>query len=150
MTATGLDVFDSTVQKTKTWLNDLMQITGWTDRRTAYRALRATLHALRDRLVVDEVAQLSAQLPMLIRGLYFEGWDPSSRALKERHLEQFLARIEQELRGDEDLQPEQVARAVFEVMQRRVTQGEIEDVRHILPSKIRALWPVPEHAHPWR
>ena len=150
MTATGLDVFDSTVQKTNTWLNDLMQVTGWVDRRTAYRALRATLHALRDRLIVDEVAQLSAQLPMLIRGLYFEGWDPSSRPLKERHLEQFLARIEQELRGDEDLQPEQVARAVFEVMQRRVTQGEIEDVRHILPSKIRALWPVPEHAHPWR
>ena len=150
MTATGLDVFDSTVQKTNTWLNDLMQVTGWVDRRTAYRALRATLHALRDRLIVDEVAQLSAQLPMLIRGLYFEGWDPSSRALKERHLEQFLARIEQELRGDEDLQPEQVARAVFELMQRRVTQGEIEDVRYILPSKIRALWPVPEHAHPGR
>ena len=72
MTATGLDVFDSTVQKTNTWLNDLMQVGGWVDRRTAFRALRATLHALRDRLIVDEVAQLSAQLPMLIRGLYFE------------------------------------------------------------------------------
>src|SRR5205823_6148367 len=132
----GLDVFDTTVQKTNVWLNELMQITGWGDRHTAYRALRATLHALRDRLTVDEVAQLSAQLPMLIRGLYYEGWDPSIWPLKERHFEQFLARIEQELRGDEDLDPEQVARSVFDVMQRRVTEGEIEDVRHVLPTKI--------------
>jgi uncharacterized protein (DUF2267 family) len=87
---------------------------------------------------------------MLIRGFYFEGWDPNTHALKERHLEPFLARIEQELEGDaefqQELEPEQVARAVFEVMQRRVTEGEIEDVRNMLPSRIRVLWPVPESA----
>jgi uncharacterized protein (DUF2267 family) len=147
MSATGLDVFDSTVQKTNSWLKELMQVAGWEDKRTAYRALRATLHALRDRLTVDELAQLAAQLPMLIRGLYYEGWDPKIRPLKERHLEQFLARIDLELRGDEELDPAQVARAVFEVMQRRVTEGEIEDVRHMLPAKIRELWPLPDHAH---
>src|SRR5207249_4578104 len=84
MTATGLDVFDATIQKTNSWLDDVMQVGGWPDRHTAYRALRATLHALRDRLIIDEVAQLGAQLPMLIRGLYYEGWDPSNKALKER------------------------------------------------------------------
>jgi uncharacterized protein (DUF2267 family) len=147
MSATGLDVFDTTIQKTNTWLKELMQLGGWENRQTAYRALRATLHALRDRLTVDETAQLSAQLPMLVRGLYFEGWDPRIRTLKERHLEQFLERIEQELRGDEQLDPVEVARTVFTVMQQRVTEGEIEDVRHMLPSKIRELWPVPEQAH---
>jgi uncharacterized protein (DUF2267 family) len=146
MSATGLDVFDTTIHKTNTWLKELMQIGGWESRRTAYKALRATLHALRDRLTVDENAQLSAQLPMLIRGLYFEGWDPSVRTLKERHLEHFLERIEQELRGDEQLDPVEVARAVFMVMQERVTEGEIEDVRYVLPSKIRELWPVAEQA----
>jgi uncharacterized protein (DUF2267 family) len=84
---------------------------------------------------------------MLIRGLYFEAWDPSVRPLKERHLEQFLARLERDLRGDERVDPEQVARAVFEVMQRRVTEGEMEDVRQMLPSRIRELWPVHEGAH---
>jgi hypothetical protein len=79
MSATGLEVFDTTLHKTNIWLNDLMQIGGWQDRQVAYRALRATLHALRDRLTIDEVAQLSAQLPMLIRGFYYENWDPSSR-----------------------------------------------------------------------
>ena len=58
MSATGLDVFDTTVQKTNIWLNDLMKVLGWQDRHKAYLALRATLHALRDRLTVDEVAHL--------------------------------------------------------------------------------------------
>jgi len=68
MSTTGLEVFDRTVQKTNSWLHDLMQVLQWADKHKAYLALRATLHALRDRLTVDEVAQLGAQLPMLIRG----------------------------------------------------------------------------------
>jgi uncharacterized protein (DUF2267 family) len=58
MSATGLDVFDTTLQKTNSWLQDLMQALNWTDRHMAYSALRATLHALRDHLTVEEVAQL--------------------------------------------------------------------------------------------
>ncbi len=73
---TGLEVFDSTVQKTNIWLNDILEELHWEDRNKAYMALRTTLHALRDRLTLEEVAQFSAQLPMLIRGIYYEGWDP--------------------------------------------------------------------------
>src|SRR3954471_9040398 len=121
MSATGLDVFDTTLHKTNHWLNDAMQVLSWQDRRKAYQALRATLHALRDRLTVEEVAQLGAQLPMLIRGFYYEGWDPSGKPLRERHREQFLAHIAQELRGDDFLDPESVARGVFKVLENRVT-----------------------------
>src|SRR5882762_1591385 len=69
MSATGLEVFDKTVQTTNAWLKEIMEATGL-DRRRAYRVLAAVLHALRDRLTVDEVAQLGAQLPILVRGLY--------------------------------------------------------------------------------
>ena len=74
---TGLDVFDTTVQKTNVWLKDIMQELGWEDRHKAYMGLRTTLHALRDRLTPEEAAQFGAQLPMLIRGLYYEGWTPT-------------------------------------------------------------------------
>jgi uncharacterized protein (DUF2267 family) len=67
-TATRLDVFDATVHKTNEWLNDVMDALSSRDQHQAYAAMRATLHALRDRLTVEEVAQLGAQLPMLIRG----------------------------------------------------------------------------------
>jgi uncharacterized protein (DUF2267 family) len=92
---------------------------------------------------VDDVAQLGAQLPMLIRGFYYEGWDPTHVPGRERHKEQFLTRIEHELRGDDNQDAEAVAGAVFAVLERRVTEGEIEDVKHILPEPIRQLWPEP-------
>jgi uncharacterized protein (DUF2267 family) len=141
MSVTGLDVFDTTLHKTNNWLNELMQLLGWQDKHKAYLALRATLHALRDRLTVEEVAQLGAQLPMLIRGFYYEGWDPTGKPLKDRHKEEFLARTEEQFRGDNLIDPEQVARAVFTVLADRVTEGEIEDVKHILPAEIQDLWP---------
>ncbi len=68
--------------------------------------LRATLH---DRLPVEETAQLAAQLPMLIRGLYFEGWDPTGKPVKERHREDFLGRMQREMERY-DIDPERAAR----------------------------------------
>jgi uncharacterized protein (DUF2267 family) len=141
MSATGLDVFDRTLHKTNAWLADIMQVLGSPDRHPAYLALRTTLHALRDRLPVEEVADLGAQLPMLVRGFYYEGWDPTAKPVKLRHKEDFLAGIEQEMRGDETLDPERAARAVFAVLAARVAEGEIEDVRHVLPAEVRHLWP---------
>jgi uncharacterized protein (DUF2267 family) len=141
MSQTGLEVFDTTLHKTNSWLKDLAQALGQADRHRADLALRATLYALRDRLTVEEVAQLGAQLPMLIRGFYYEGWDPTGTPVRARHIEQFLARIEQKLRGDERVDAERLAHAVFAVLEQRVSAGEIEDVMHVLPAEIRDLWP---------
>ena len=140
MSATGLDVFDSTLHKTNSWLKELMRELGWEDRHEAYLALRATLHTLRDRLTVEEVAQLGAQFPMLIRGLYYEGWDPTGKPLR-LNKEQFLMRVGQQFRGDDRVDPEPVVRAVFRVLADRVTEGEIEDVKHLMRTELRVLWP---------
>ena len=148
MSVTGLEVFDATVHKTNTWLKRLMAIGGWQDRHLAYLGLRATLHALRDRLTVDEAAELAAQLPMLVRGFYYEGWDPSGKPARDRHQEEFLARIWRELPPKAPMEPEAAARAVFRLLSERIADGEIDEVRHILPAEIRELWPaapVAEH-----
>ena len=141
MSATGLSVFDTTVQKTNLWLKDLMQELGWEQKQKAYDALRAVLHALRDRLTIPEVAQLGAQFPMLLRGIYYEGWDPSYKPLRVRHKEDFLTRIQQAFRADDLIDPEEIARAVFKVMESRVSEGEIQDVESTLPAELRELWP---------
>lgn len=85
-----IPVFDTTLEKTNIWLRDVMAELGSKDRHEAYLALRGVLHALRDRLQVEEAVQLGAQLPVLIRGFYYDGWRPSATPKKERHLGQFL------------------------------------------------------------
>jgi uncharacterized protein (DUF2267 family) len=140
MIATGLDVFDATLHKTYDWLADLNRLLKSDNRQMAYRALRATLHALRDRLTVEEVAQFGAQLPMLVRGFYYEGWDPTDKPLKLRHIEAFLAYIGSEV-YPEDIDPELAARAVFALLTERISNGEVEDVKHLLPKELRSLWP---------
>lgn len=142
MSTAGLEVFDTTLQKTHSWLNEVMAELGWEDNRHwAYLALRTVLHTLRDHLTVEEAVHLGAQLPLLIRGFYYEGWTLTGKPVKERHKEEFLAHIKQAFRNDERINPEQVARGVLRVLSRRVTAGEIADVKHLLPAALRELWP---------
>jgi uncharacterized protein (DUF2267 family) len=141
MSATGLEVFDTTLQKTHVWLNDLMRELDVREKQCAYLAMRAGLHALRDRLPLEEIAQLGAQLPMLVRGFYYEGWDPTLVPARMRQREEFLGRIALEFNADEKLSPAAIARAVFAVLSAHITPGELEDVKQALPSEIRGLWP---------
>jgi uncharacterized protein (DUF2267 family) len=143
MSATGLEVFDRTIQLTNIWLDDILRETGWTDRQKAFHALRAVLHTLRDRLPVNDAAHLSAQLPMLIRGLFFEGWHPSKTPVKERSRDEFLMHITDSFLFTVDADSRQIATAVLKVLARHVSAGEGEKICHVLPEGVRELWPEP-------
>jgi len=140
MRATGITAFDSTIHTTNIWLNDLMSWLGWPDKQQAYHALRVVLHTLRDRLPVEQAAALGAQLPMLVRGFYYEGWHPHGKPVKERTKEAFLGHIAAAFQNDPDVKAEDVARAVFHVLAKHVTPGEVKHVTLSLPGEIRSLW----------
>jgi uncharacterized protein (DUF2267 family) len=139
MSSTGLDVFDKTLQTTNIWVDEITAETG-PDRQHAYHVLRAVLHALRDRLPIELSAHLSAQLPLLVRGIYYDSWHPQPDTSRERSQEAFLEHIGRGLEGIRPTNPEQAARAVFNVIGRHVTGGEARKVREALPTEIRALW----------
>jgi uncharacterized protein (DUF2267 family) len=133
--------FDSTLQTTFLWLNELNERMGWTDHRRAYHALSAVLHVLRDRLSVDEAAALGAQLPLLIRGIYYQGWHPAGKPLKARTLEAFLEPLRQTLSDELPQDRERIVRAVFQVVAKNVSPGEANSVKRVLPQEVRELWP---------
>ncbi len=141
MRPTHFETFGRTVQKTNEWLGELRKDLGWEDQHQAYSGLRAVLHALRDRLTVEEAVELGAQLPMLVRGFYYEGWRPAGKPLKQRHRDQFLAYVARQMtrRQEDDIEP--LVRAVFRLLDHRITAGEIEDIKSILPREVRSLWP---------
>ncbi|MFO7984820.1 MAG: DUF2267 domain-containing protein [Desulfatiglandaceae bacterium] len=143
MSMTGLDVFDKTIHITNEWLNDLMYEMNWTEKHKAYSAMRVCLHTLRDRLTVDEAVHLGAQLPLLIRGAYYEGWNPSTTPEKIRHKDEFLSLVQDAAKGS-DLQtedPETTTRAVFKLLFHRISEGEIQDIKQMFPDELRELWP---------
>jgi uncharacterized protein (DUF2267 family) len=139
--------FESALHTSNRWLDELMDELGWQDQHRAYKALRVVLHTLRDRLTVAEVVDLGAQLPMLIRGIYYEGWSPKVRMPRIRKKEEFLAPIGTTFGGDPALFPEQIAWAVFKILMAHVSAGEISDVKHVLSREIRSLWPEGEVKH---
>lgn len=140
MSATGLAVFDKTLHETNGWLKELMARLGINDREQAYSILRATLHAVRDRIGPENAVHLGAQLPILLRGVYYEGWHPAGCPTKERHKDEFLKHAHREMAGIVASDTELAVRAVFEVMWERIDQGEIAKLLRILPKELRELW----------
>ena len=140
MQTTRVDTLDRSVQKTNEWLESIRQQMGAVDRRDAYHALRAVLHALRDRLPLKEVVQLAAQLPLLVRGIYYEGWTAADAPYPARTRDEFLGSVYVHA-GGTNLDTAVAVRAVLKVLAERVSPGEIEDVLGSLPPAIRDLWP---------
>lgn len=137
-------LFTRVVQQSHEWLGAVADALGTSDHDRAWRALRAALHALRDRLPPDEAVQLGAQLPMVMRGLYYEGWRPHRTPLPVRDRDDFLAPIQAAFRDEPAAAAEHVARSVYRVLADRVSPGEIHDVRGALPEAVRELWPAAE------
>jgi len=134
-------VLDTSLQRTHEWLRDIGRELGFDNERAAYAALRATLHAVRDRLPVELVAHFGAEMPMLVRGLYYDGWHPSAAGLKAAHDEDFFDSVASELLGHDELEDvEAVVAAVLRVINRRIAAGQIARILESLPAKVRLMW----------
>jgi uncharacterized protein (DUF2267 family) len=141
MSNTGLEIFDTTIQETNHWLKLVMKELGTDDRHIAFAALRAGLHALRDRIGAVNAVHLGAQLPMLLRGAYYEGWRPAIEQSRERHVEAFLNHVRANLPQTSGIGAEAVARATFAALAACIDTGEVQKVLGVLPREMGQLWP---------
>ncbi len=142
MAATGLEVFDRTLQTTNIWLDEIGgAIDG--DRHLAWHTLGAVLTALRDRLPVELAAHLGAQLPLLIRGAYYEHFRPAIQPVPLRTADEFLDVVAENLAGARPVDVAEATQVVLAVLGRHVTPEQVDKVKHHLPQRIRALWPEP-------
>ncbi len=141
MSAVGLESIDHTVQLTHAWINDLDARLKWSNKPRSYRLLRTVLHALRDWLQVNEAVDLAAQLPTLLRGVYYEHWRPATVPTKDRSKATFLARVDAAFVTDPLADTEFAVISVFHLLSDLISGGEIRDVRQALPADLRKLWP---------
>ena len=139
MASTGLEVFDRTLQITHIWLGEIETRIG-PDRHLAWRVLGAVLHALRDRVPLELAAHVGAQLPLLVRGLYYEGFDPTGLPHRERTLEGFLKHVEAGLTATRPMAPRVATQAVFRVLAHHMDPGQVSKLVQALPQPVRDLW----------
>lgn len=144
MSATGLEVLDKSLQTTNIWLKEIMEAPSvGSDRQVAWRVLGAVLHTLRDRLSVEQVAHLGAELPIIVRGLYYDQWHPAGKHDRARRAEEFVARVNMALQDTRPVDADEATRSVFRVLNSHVSMGQVEKIRLSLPEDIRRLWPDP-------
>ena len=139
MSATGLKIIDDAAQSTNEWVNDVNEKVGWDHKHRAYRLLRSVLHAVRDNLSPDEAAQMAAQMPVLIRGVFYDGWNPSKTPAKIRSRDDFIARIQHDFATDPLGDAPEAIAAVMAVLDSRISKGEMDDVRNAFTKEIQAL-----------
>lgn len=140
MAHTGHPAVDEAPQVVAEWLNRLCEDLGWSERGRAYLLLTETLHTVRDFLTVDEAADLAAQLPLIIRGIFYTGWNPSDTPVKPRSKTAFLARATKRFGKIPLDDPERAVEAVFDLLRRQVTEGEFQQARHAMRKPLQELW----------
>jgi uncharacterized protein (DUF2267 family) len=137
MARTGVDSLDRSIEKTNAWLADVAASFGTEDRRLAYKVTRSWLHTLRDRLPIQVATHLAAQLPELLRGVFYEGWNPSRVPIKYGR-EDYVARFAREAQIHASEAPNAV-RLVTAALSRHISAGAIAEARAVLPADIASL-----------
>ena len=132
-------IFEELYRPVGAWVHAVDRELGWNDELAAFRALRATLRALRDRLPVGDAVEFGQHLPRLLRGDYYEGWHPDRTADVRRDVGAFFHEIEVAFRPEQAVSPEKIALAVLSVLSDNVSREELDDVRALLPAALRGL-----------
>ncbi|WP_030925838.1 DUF2267 domain-containing protein [Streptosporangium amethystogenes] len=137
MSHTRVQSIEHTIQTTNRWLTDLAEAIGTEDRDFAQRVLKAWLHAVRDGLTVDSAAHFAAQLPDLLRGVYYNGWDPSHVPIR-RSREEFIEHFARSSRTALSDVPK-LASAVTAVLCKELSEPPVIHMLERLPQDVRAL-----------
>jgi nucleotide-binding universal stress UspA family protein/uncharacterized protein (DUF2267 family) len=131
---------EQTVRTTNRWLRDVRLYLGEEQGPHAFRLMRTVLHVLRDHLSVKQVASLGAQLPLLLRGILYEGWDPAGKPEKNRRMVDFVEEVKSQMFPEPLEHPERAIHAVLAALGKHLTAGEVAKLRRALPHEIRELW----------
>jgi uncharacterized protein (DUF2267 family) len=135
MATANVTALARSVQKTKDWLEELAGELG-VDDDEAWRMLRAYLQVLRDRLTLDEGARLAAQLPQVLRGVFYEGFDPGRQPERIRSTDELLQRLADRAQLADTARAAEVAAAATRVLERHVQPGELDYVTSQLSAGI--------------
>jgi uncharacterized protein (DUF2267 family) len=135
----GIKPLDRSIQLTLEWLNEIQEEFKWPNKDRVYDATKAVLLATRDRLTIEEAHQFAAQIPMVMKGMFFDGYDPTDKPMLIRNRDKFLEHVRKHF-GDRPLDSENAVRTVAKVLRKKISEGQYEDVVGSMPKEIQKLY----------
>lgn len=122
------------------WINEVKDRGRFKDQAVSLASLRAVLHQLRDNLPIPNAIHLSAQFPIFIRGIFFEGWIPPHMPTQQYTSEAFLEHVRRDLLPWDEIEPEKAVRCVLKTLLGKISHEEIRKIRKTLPKEINELF----------
>lgn len=127
-------VFARTTHKSQIWIKEVQREMKWMSGDNVYHLLRAVLQSLRDQLSAHEAAHFAAQLPLLLRGTFYEGWNPKSKLSPSISKINFLELVKEKLNpmGVQNFELEKGVLITLTVIKRHISVGEMKDLTSLL------------------
>lgn len=138
MSGTTITALNRSLQTTMEWIKTIQDELGWEDEDRTYNAIKAVLHTLRDRMPLEESAKFAAQLPMIMRGVYYDQYNPTVQPTKLRTRDEFLEEVRNKF-PDPSFSPEESMRGVMMGLERRIGRDSVEKIALNFPESIRDL-----------
>jgi uncharacterized protein (DUF2267 family) len=130
---------ENSIHKTNEWINEIKEELNWQDETTTYTVLEGTLQLIRDMLTVEEATDFGSQLPLVLRGTYYSNWDPS-KTPKTMKRSDFVSKVHAHLGNNPDIEPNSTVRKILHIIDKKISEGEISDVKAQLPDEIKKYW----------
>ena len=141
---TNITSLDRAIQNALLWLRDVQDELMWEDKEKVYRATKAVLQAMRDRLPIEETVHLMANLPMVMKGMMMDGYDYHQKPVRIRALDDFYSCVQgyYDAQRRDEIDVEKLTRAVVAMLKRRIGEGEIHKVAANMPTELKPLFQI--------
>lgn len=107
---------------------------------------RAVMHTIRDRIHISESIDLISPLPMILKGMYVEGWKYHDKPLYDfETLEQMKTQVKAlqnkygEARFDWSKPTDEIISITLESLEKYVPAEQMEQIRNQLPDDIKEV-----------
>ena len=111
----------------------------------AVRVLKGVFRALRRRIIPDDSLHIVSHLPLVLKGMYVDGWTINEPLSEAQTLDEFLFDIRNntERKANADFASDELARkkitAVLNALKQFISNGEMRHVRDELPREIAQM-----------
>lgn len=128
------------LQEANGWFNEL-NLSMPTSSRETFLVFKAVLHSIRDTLNAQNATYLGTHLPLLIKGIYYEGWDPSNNPRNLSCTEDFFDIVDERYHGERIIEAVEEISAVVRFLSKKIGQDE-SWLRDFVPKELSVLWEV--------